>query len=85
MQLDDDITYLYWERNDEPENAASSEFTFDEYYGKTSGDFNAYTLKEGEHLYYTNAKKTDLAYYGAGTLIVKSEDTPKLIKNNILQ
>lgn len=42
---------------------------------------NAYTLKEGEYLYYTNAKKTNMAYYGAGSIIIKSEKTPKLIKN----
>ncbi len=41
---------------------------------------NAYTLKEGEHLYYTNSKKQDLVYYGAGTLIVRSSPNVELRK-----
>jgi hypothetical protein len=41
---------------------------------------NAYTLKEGEHLYYTNSKKQDLVYYGAGTLIVRNSPNIELRK-----
>jgi len=44
---------------------------------------NAYVLKEGEQLYYTDSKKLDLIYYGAGTLIVKHANTPTLKKNTI--
>lgn len=42
---------------------------------------NAYVLKEGEQLYYTDSKKLDLAFYGTGSLIVKHQDTPTLIKD----
>ena len=61
-------------------------FIFDEIYKDksnqtTESEPNAYTLKEGEYLYYTNAKKTNMAYYGAGSIIIRSKKTPKLIKN----
>ena len=82
IELDQADTLLYWNRNDEDENATSHRFTFDEYYDRESGDYNAYTLKEGEYLYYTNAKKINMAYYGAGSIIVKSDGTPDLIKYN---
>lgn len=93
VELKDNNTYLYWERNDEDNEALTNEFTFTEYYnmGMKNPDYpsmsdqeylpNAYTLKEGEHLYYTDVKKTDLAYYGAGTIIVRSEGTPRIFKS----
>ena len=74
VDLDKEGTYLYWTLNSDDPDALSNSFIFDENYG--SGTNNAYTLKEGEHLYYTNSKKQDLVYYGSGTLIVKS--TPNL-------
>lgn len=86
IELDKNDSFLYWNRNDENPNAENNEFTFDEVYidkpeQTTESEPNAYTLKEGEYLYYTNAKKTNMAYYGAGSIIIKSEKTPKLIKN----
>jgi hypothetical protein len=78
VDLDEDGTYLYWTLNSDDPNALSNSFTFDENYG--TGTSNAYTLKEGEHLYYTNSKKQDLVYYGAGTLIVKSIPSLELRK-----
>lgn len=86
IELDKNDSFLYWNRNDENPDAENNEFTFDEVYidkpeQTTESEPNAYTLKEGEYLYYTNAKKTNMAYYGAGSIIIKSEKTPKLIKN----
>ena len=74
VDLDGGETYLYWTLNSDDPNALSNSFIFNENYG--NGTNNAYTLKEGEHLYYTDSKKQDLVYYGAGTLVVKS--TPSL-------
>ena len=86
IELDKNDSFLYWNRNDENPDAENNEFTFDEVYTDkpeqtAESKPNAYTLKEGEYLYYTNAKKTNMAYYGAGSIIIKSEKTPKLIKN----
>lgn len=86
IELDRNDSFLYWNRNDENPDAENNEFTFDEVYTDkpeqtAESEPNAYTLKEGEYLYYTNAKKTNMAYYGAGSIIIKSEKTPKLIKN----
>lgn len=78
VDLDDETMYLYWELNSDDPEKETNEFKFTENYN--GGTENAYTLKEGEHLYYTNSKKQDLVYYGAGTLIVKNEETPDLIK-----
>jgi hypothetical protein len=76
VNLDEDTMYLYWELNSDDPEKESNVFNFPETYnGK-----QAYTLKEGEHLYYTNGKKQDLVYYGAGTIIVKNVDTPELVK-----
>lgn len=75
---DPETTYLYWNLNSDNPDLDHNDFNFTERYaGK---DNTAYTLKEGEHLYYTNSKKQDLVYYGAGTLIVKGTDTPTLRK-----
>ena len=86
IELDKNDSFLYWNRNDENPDAEINEFTFDEIYKDKSNQTaesepNAYTLKEGEYLYYTNAKKTNMAYYGAGSIIIRSKKTPKLIKN----
>jgi hypothetical protein len=70
--------YLYWTLNSDNPDLDHNDFNFTERYdGK---DNMAYTLKEGEHLYYTNSKKQDLVYYGAGTLIVRGTETPILRK-----
>lgn len=73
VELKESPTYLYWTLNSEDQ-----ELVFNENYG--TGTNNAYTLKEGEHLYYTTSKKQDLVFYGAGTLIVKDIGTPRFIK-----
>lgn len=75
----DDTCYIYWIRRDDDKNRRILQFTFDEDYG--GGTNNAYTLKEGEYLFYTNEQKTDLAYYGAGSLIVKGTKTPLIEKD----
>jgi hypothetical protein len=91
VNLDDETMYLYWELNSDDPEKESNEFIFDEDYDLDDqrarnnyiwpeNKHNAYTLKEGEHLYYTNSKKQDLVYYGAGTLIVRNQYTPDLIK-----
>ena len=64
----------------------TDEFIFDEIYTDEPEQAaglkpNAYTLKEGEYLYYTNAKKASMAYYGAGSIIIRSEKTPRLRKS----
>ena len=78
VTLDDSISYLYWELNSDDPEVERNEFKFTENYG--DGTANAYTLKEGEHLYFTNSKKQDLVFYGAGTIVVKHTETPNLYK-----
>lgn len=80
VELKESSSYLYWELNSDDHNIDKNqnELKFTESYG--TGTNNAYTLKEGEHLYYTNSKKQDLVYYGAGTIIVKHSGTPRLYK-----
>lgn len=75
VDLNEDTMYLYWTLNSDDPEKETNDFNFTENYGGKIA--NAYTLKEGEHLYYTNSKKQDLVYYGAGTLIVKNN--PNLI------
>ena len=98
VELDEYSTHLYWELNSDDKEALTNYFTFDEDYGLNSdredanGDVwvdgdgndihNAYTLKAGEHIYYTDAGKSDLAYFGAGTVVVRSKGTDELIKYN---
>lgn len=70
------LVYLYWILNN-PE--VSENYT----YFKFNEDNNtAYTLKEGEYIYYTDANKTDFAYYGNGTRVVKGTATPELKRIN---
>ena len=78
VKLNEPGMYLYWTLNSDDPNQNYNEFIFNENYGE--GINNAYTLKEGEHLYYTNSKKQDLVYYGAGTLIVKTDPSLTLRK-----
>jgi hypothetical protein len=40
----------------------------------------AYTLKEGEYLYWTNKNKNNIAFYGFGTTIRRSNTTPDIYK-----
>ncbi len=99
IELDQTDTLLYWNRNDEKEDALSHEFTFNEEpvdinTGKpwagstdtgqdTTWKYSSYTLKEGEYLYYTNSKKVNMAYYGGGSIIKRTVTTPRLVKYNV--
>ncbi len=79
VELDEDGTNLYWELNSDDPDLLTNEFVFNE--PDLEGNANmAYTLKEGEHLYYTDSKKNDIAFYGAGTLVIRHANTPKLTK-----
>lgn len=66
------IVNVYWVRNDDQIRTITKgglktlKFDWDEDAG------TAYTLKENEYFFYTNKNKTDLAYYGNGTKIVKT-------------
>ena len=78
VELKENGVYLYWTLNSDDLEKPSNSFIFDEpWNGKAN---MAYTLKEGEHLYYTDSNKLDLAYYGAGTVIVRHDKTPELKK-----
>ena len=100
VKLDKNNTYLYWQRNDENSyinTYADVKFKFDEdpVYKEGSKEvdhYTAYTLKEGEYLCYTDANKTDFAYYGAGTVIKihgdvqisKKKDTQQVSLSDII-
>ena len=85
VTLDNEQTNIYWERNDEVVGANDRIiFNFDEdpvtYNGGTV--YTAYTLKDGEYFYYTNRDKTDIAYYGSGTRIKCTPNTPLIFKSS---
>jgi hypothetical protein len=40
----------------------------------------AYTLKEGEYLFYTDMNKSDIAFYGSGTTIERQVSTQSIYK-----
>ena len=94
VELDEQSTNLYWELNSDDAEKLTNTFKFTEDYGldedrkDANGDIwatnehNAYTLKDGEHIYYTDSRKSDLAYYGAGTVVVRSKGTEDLVKYN---
>lgn len=42
--------------------------------------FSAYTLKEGESIYYTDMNKSNIAVYGFGTTVKRGIHTPKIFK-----
>lgn len=61
---------VYWVRNDDEENTKNGVLTF-----QWDDDDNlSYTLKENEYFFYTNKNKTELAYYGNGTKIIRSNE-----------
>lgn len=94
VKLNNKVSNIYWERQDDVTDASVNTFTFKDHYvlpewtegqeyteDKTSEDYNnAYTLKTGEYFYYADSKKTGMAYYGAGTTIIKTMNTPVLKK-----
>ena len=89
IKLTSETTNLYWERNDEVVEANDRiYFNFDEEPiviendgGESEIFYTAYTLKDGEYLYYTNKDKTNIAYYGAGSKIKRTQDTPAIWKS----
>ena len=78
VELNTNGSCLYWNLKSDNKEAKSNTFDFTESYG--GGSNNAYTLKEGEYLYYTNSAKQDLAYYGMGSIIVRESENLNLIK-----
>jgi hypothetical protein len=88
-------TNLYWERSDTVSTTGGYvEFTFDEdltYFTDATyttiakeptkyTKYMAYTLKEGEYLYYTDMNKSDIAFYGFGSTIRRGIGTPTIFK-----
>lgn len=85
VTLDNEQTNIYWERNDEVVGANDRIiFNFDEDPVVYNGNpvYTAYTLKDGEYFYYTNKDKTDIAYYGSGTRIKCTPNTPVIFKSS---
>jgi len=90
VYLDEMSSNIYWELQDEvPNSIGRVDFKWDEDPVDEDGNpttealaykFLSHTLKEGEYFYYTNKDKTDIAYYGAGTKITQSFDTPLIFK-----
>lgn len=78
VELEEDTVYLYWSLNSDNPDEIKNKFIFNESFNGVANV--AYTLKEGEKLYYTNSKKQDLVYYGAGTVVVKSNPNLELYK-----
>jgi len=54
VKLSDNPTYLYWILNSSDTEITASK---------------PYTLEDGEYIFYTDANKIDMAYYGAGTVV----------------
>lgn len=48
--------------------------------GEANKMYSAYTLKEGEYLYYTDMNKSDIAFYGFGSTIRRKHNTPTIFK-----
>ena len=62
--------YIYFIRNDDVNDIGRQYFTFDEHYDTTDIAYNAYTLKEGEYVFFTDSSKMNLGYYGNGTTVI---------------
>ena len=92
VKLDEMSTNIYWQRKDEtPDMYNRIKFTFDEdpidnegqATTKDNPNFKkclSYTLKDGEYFYYTGPNKTDIAWYGSGTKIKRTDKTPEIYK-----
>lgn len=94
VTLDERNTNIYWELNNLTSIQGDYvEFPFDEEpINKNTGEpwktadgesnkiYSAYTLKEGEYLYYTDMNKTDIAFYGFGSTIKRKHNTPIIYK-----
>lgn len=78
-----EYAYVYWETNNDIETTSilGSDgsrqtiltFPFNE-------ETNEYTLQDGEYFYYTDKNKTDMAYYGSGTVVRRSNSNVVLQK-----
>ena len=62
--------YIYFIRNDDVADIGRQYFTFDEHYDTADAAYNAYTLKEGEYIFFTDSSKMNLGYYGNGTTVI---------------
>ena len=92
--LDEKNTNLYWDIPDLASTQGEYlEFPFNEEpINKNTGEpwklsdgeenkmYSAYTLKEGEYLYYTDMNKSDIAFYGFGSTIRRTHNTPTIYK-----
>ena len=78
--------YLEFPFNEEPINKNTGE-PWKSSDGEENKIYSAYTLKEGEYLYYTDMNKSDIAFYGFGSTIRRTHNTPTIYKyvteNNI--
>lgn len=79
VELSNSECYLYWILKSD-KSGQDNEFIFDETIEIDGVNYYEYTLKDDEYLFYTDSKKTNLAFYGKGTTIRKNINTPKLIK-----
>lgn len=77
--LNGNISNLYWELKD-PYIVDGYEYLF--HSGTATVDVEAggysYMLQPGEYLYYTDAAKENMAYYGSGTLVHFGDSTPDI-------
>jgi hypothetical protein len=73
--LDSPAANLYWELQSDDSEASSNSFNFNETWSDGTTTYKAYTLKDGEYFYYSDAKKSNFAYYGRGTVIVDTAAT----------
>lgn len=67
--------YFYWNLKNEDKNQYKDFFE-----DETGAALTSRTLQDGEYFYYTDANKTDMAYYGAGCEIIKIEDASEQIQ-----
>lgn len=74
--------YLEFPFNEEPVNPTTGTPVIVTSTMKKNDDYiyTAYTLKEGEYLYYTDMNKSNIAYYGFGSTIRRGIHTPTIFK-----
>ena len=79
VTLDESQSKLYWFFKTDNLNNNLVYFCRDES-SPFGEDGNEYTLQDEEYVFYTNIKETDYNYYGPGTTIKLSTDTPKIYR-----
>lgn len=74
--------YIEFPFNEEPVNPTTGNSVSVTSSMKEGTDYiyTAYTLKEGEYLYYTDMNKSDIAFYGFGSTVRRSINTPTIFK-----